>query len=81
MKGAKMPRMHTADYRVNTKPRFKIDFDDYLTRPFALFYRTRRTWLDCILKRTWWERLDNFETLADAQSYYDKVKDLPIYRD
>jgi len=55
------------------RPRFKIDFSDYSSQPYALFFDEGGYW------RPRWRRVDTYKTQDEARAFYEKVKDLPEY--
>lgn len=55
-----------------TRPRFKIDFNDYHHEPFALFFDDGG-W------RQNWRRVNTYKTKEEAMAFYDMIKDLPEY--
>ena len=55
------------------RPRFKIDFYDYVDRPYGLYFDDGGRWSPN------WRRVNSYETKAEAMAFYDKIKDLPEY--
>lgn len=55
------------------KPRFKIDFYDYVEKPYGLYFDHGGFW------GPEWRRVNSYATQDEARAFYDKIKDLPEY--
>ena len=56
-----------------TKPRFKIDFYDFVEMPYGLYFDDGSRW------RPDWRRVNSYKTKEEALAFYEKIKDLPEY--
>lgn len=55
------------------RPRFKIDFYDYVDQPYGLYFDEGGYWFAC------WRRVCSYKTREEALAFYGKIKDLPEY--
>lgn len=57
----------------SVEPNFKIDVHPY-DKNRVVLWRREGWWIF-----TGWELIGSFDTVIEAQAYYEKIKNLPVY--